>query len=153
MPAQQEIVNLKNSTKLNQSMKTKHHFIIAAVCLIAWLFFYLLGFSSEYFSLWTVPEQVLLSLVSCFSIAPFLIITVMVLLKQDFVKTGVWIAFYASVPFAVADYILVGIIKGEGFEMFITYWYLTLGYFYIWLIGPLIGYILKKISIRFKHRL
>ena len=125
-------------------MKIKYHLIISSVTFFAWLSFYLLGSSSNYFQEWNFSELIILSLLTIFAIAPFISIALMVLIPNKYIKTGIWLAFYASFPFAVYDYIICGIIKGEGLNIFISHWYLTLGYFYVWIIGPFTGYILNK---------
>ena len=70
----------------------------------------------------------------------------MTLIGHDYVKIGVWLAFYASVPLAITDYIIAGIIQKNGIHVFISHWSVTIGYFYVWIIFPLFGYLLVRLK-------
>ncbi len=91
----------------------------------------------------------LLLLLSTFlSILPVITIIVLGFIKVPFLKTSVWFALYASgLPF-ILDYLFIGIIKGEGLHFLVSHWYLTIGYFAVWIELPLIGKSLERISLK-----
>ena len=129
-------------------MKFRQHCILALITIIGWLSFYLVGIPSNYFQEWSLSEQILLSIIGFFSIIPFLAFIVIILINNNFIRTGIWFAFYASIPLAILDYIMIGIIKGEGLYIFISHWYPTIAYIYAWIIGPLMGYTLHKLKFK-----
>ncbi len=63
---------------------------------------------------------------------------------DDYFKTSLWVAFYCSVELFILDYLVVGLIEGEGIGFLISHWILTIGYVEVWVIMPLIGLALKK---------
>lgn len=92
--------------------------------------------------------MLLLLLITFLSIIPILATIVLAFLKVPFLRASVWLAFYASVPLFILDYITVGIIKGEGLHFLVSHWYLTLGYFLVWFELPLLGKSLEKLSLK-----
>lgn len=80
-------------------MKVKKHFIIASITIFAWFVFYLIGLPSDYFLEWNMAEQNLLSLITFFAIVPIIFFVTIVLLIQNYLRTGTWLAFYASMAF------------------------------------------------------
>ncbi len=92
-------------------MNRKNHFILGLIPFCAWLIFYLLGIPSNYYQEWSTAGQVLLSLVTIFGVVPLLTFTTMILIGHDYIKIGLWLAFYASIPLAIIDFIVGGIIQ------------------------------------------
>ena len=127
-------------------MNRKTHFKLVLIVISAWLAYYLIGLPSNYYQEWSTADQILLSLVSAFAVLPFIAFATMTLIGHDYVKIGVWLAFYASVPLAIIDYIIAGIIQKNGIHVFISHWYITIGYFYVWIILPLFGYLLVRLK-------
>ena len=125
-------------------MKSKNHAILILIVFCAWLTFYLIGIPSNYFQDWSTAEQVLLSLITVFAGVPLITFLALIIIGENYFKTSVWLAFYASVPLAIIDFIVCGIIQKGGFNFFISHWYVTLGYFYVWIICPLVGYLLNR---------
>jgi len=125
-------------------MKLKYHLILASIGIVAWAVFYIIGLPSNYFQDWSTSEKILISLITCFGVAPLISIVTMIMLNQDYIKTGIWLAFYTSISLVLIDLVVCGMIQGGGFTIFVSHWYLTLGYFYVWIIGPLMGYSLKR---------
>ncbi len=126
-------------------MPLKNHGTLMLVGLFAWLFFYIIGIPSDYFTKWSLDEKMLLSLVTFFGAVPFVGGLVLIYLGEDYVRTSLWAAFYTSVPLFVLDFFIVGLYKGEGFHFLITHWYITIAYGYVWLELPVIGLALKKL--------
>ena len=127
-------------------MTLRDHCVLGFVGICLWALAFLLGMPSNYFQEWNTVELILLSLVTCFGIAPFIAFVVIILLGRDYLKTGVWLAFYTSVPLAILDFIVLGIIQGKGIGFWASHWYLVLGYIYVWIIGPLVGLSLRKLK-------
>jgi hypothetical protein len=132
----------KNERK--NSVTIKKHLTLYLITFLAWLGFYLLGLPSNYYTDWSQAELILLSLFGVFALFPVVGALVLILMGGDYVRTSFWLAFYASVPLFFYDFIVVGIIDGEGLHFIVTHWYLSLAYLYVWLILPLVGLALQK---------
>ncbi|MCP4539643.1 MAG: hypothetical protein GY832_21105 [Chloroflexi bacterium] len=127
-------------------MNVQKHLTIWLVTFVAWLGFYLLGILSNYYTEWSHAALVLLSLVGFFAVVPLIGCVVLICLGGDHVRTSFWFAFYASIPLFIYDFVLVGIIGGEGFRYLVSHWYLTIAYVYVWIELPIIGLALKKLK-------
>jgi hypothetical protein len=127
-------------------MKFKDHIILILVCTIAWIVFYLIGIPSNYFQTWNHTDQMLLTLITFSALVPLIAFSTIILLNQQYVKTSVWLAFYASVIPLLLDFIVIGILKGYGIHFLISHWYLTVAYVYVWILSPLMGFCVKKLK-------
>ena len=127
-------------------MSIRRHFILLGITFFAWAMYYLLGLPFNYFVDWNVAEKTLLSLISAFAIIPYLAFFVLFFLGSDYLKTSIWFAFYASVLVYILDFIVVGLIEGNGIHFVISHWPQTLGYLYVWISIPLVGSVLERIS-------
>ena len=127
-------------------MNKKRHLILISISFSAWLGYFLLGLPFNYFVDWNVAEKTLLSLISAFAIVPYIAFFVLSFIGADYFKTSIWFSFYASVLVFVLDYIVVGLIQGNGIHFLLSHWPLTLGYFYVWVSIPLVGIALKRSS-------
>lgn len=128
-------------------MNIKKHFILAIIGVLGWMFFYLSGLPSDYYQTWSLSEQILLIWITLFGALPVIFIITIILLKEDYLKTGIWLGFYACVIPFLLDFLVCGLIQGKGFSYLITHWYITVGYLIVW-IGPLLGYALKVFKAR-----
>ncbi len=126
-------------------MNVKKHLIMFLVGFFGWLFFFFLGYPSDYFTEWSLAEKIMLSLITIFAVLPFLGSLVVIFLGGNYIKIALWMAFYASVPLFIYDYITVGIIQGQGLYFLKSHWYITVAYFYVWIELPLIGLALRKL--------
>ncbi len=133
-------------------MKTKNHSFLFFIAVCAWLAFYLIGIPSNYFQDWSTSEQILLSLITFFAAVPLISFVAMIIIGQNYFKIGVWLAFYGSVPLAIIDLIVCGIFQKGEFDIYISHWYLTLGYFYVWIICPLIGFLLDRFKKQIQNK-
>ena len=133
-------------------MKTRHHLILAAISIVLWLLFYLAGLPSDYFQDYGSKEILIVLLISFFGVIPFIAVVVLTFIKLPFLKASVWFAFYTSLPLFILDYIIVGIVAGEGLGFLVSHWYLTLGYFAVWVELPLIGKTLEQLSIKIMNQ-
>lgn len=129
-------------------MKTRHHLSLAAICIVLWLLFYLVGLPYNYFQEFNTIDMLQLLLITFFSVIPFIVVITLSFIKRPFFSTSVWFAFYASLPVFILDYIFVGIIAGEGLNFLFSHWYLTLGYIAVWIEIPIIGKTLEQLSIK-----
>jgi hypothetical protein len=129
-------------------MKTRHHLLLATICILLWACYYLLGIQYDYFQDFSRESMLILLLTTFMGIIPIITIIVLSFIKVPFLRMSVWLAFYASVPLFILDYIFVGIIKGEGLHFLVSHWHLTLGYFLVWFELPLIGKSLEKLSLK-----
>ena len=127
-------------------MTLRNHLILFIVTFFAWAAFYLLGLPFNYFVDWDLAEKILLSLVTAFAIVPYIAFFVLLFLGEDYFKTSIWFAIYASLLVFVLDFIVVGLIEGSGINFIISHWTSTLGYLYVWISIPLVGFALKTIS-------
>jgi hypothetical protein len=126
-------------------MSIQKHIILFVITILVWAIFYLLGLPSNYFVDWNLAEKILLSLVTAFAIVPFIGFFVILFLGGDYFKISIWFALYASVLIFTMDFIVIGLIKGDGISFLMSHWHLTIAYFYVWISLPLIGIALKKI--------
>jgi hypothetical protein len=129
-------------------MKIRYHLLLAAISITLWFIYVLIGLPYNYFQDLGQSEILLLLLISFFGVIPLLAVVVLSLIKVTFLKASVWFAFYASLPLFLLDFFFVGIMKGEGFHFLVSHWYLTLGYFAVWIELPLIGKTLEQLSIK-----
>ena len=97
-----------------------------------------------------MAELILLSLFTIFGFLPGVSALVLIFMNGNYVKTSLWFAFYASVPLCIYDFIVVGVIGGEGFHFIVTHWYISLAYLYVWIILPLVGLALQKSTARMR---
>ena len=127
-------------------MKAKEHLIFLFVGFSAWVLFYLIGLPSGYFSEWNLADQILLSLITFFAVVPLIGFLLILFVGGDHAKKALWLAFYASLPLFVLDYVMTGIIKGEGLHFLVSHWYISIAYLYVWVELPIIGLALKKLT-------
>jgi Na+/melibiose symporter-like transporter len=127
-------------------MNLRKHLILLIVTFFCWTGFYLLGLPFNYFVDWNLAEKILLSLVTAFAIVPYIAFFTLLFLGKAYFKTSIWFAFYASVLIFILDFIVIGLVEGIGIHFVISHWVLTLGYFYVWISIPLVGFALKKLS-------
>lgn len=132
-------------------MNRKRHIILLLIALSAWFVFYLIGLPSKYFQKWSTESQILLSLVTVFAIIPLIAFVTLILIGNHYVKVSKWFAFYASLPLAIIDFIICGIIQKKGLYVFISHWYITIGYFYVWIIIPIVGFTIEKFEKRVRN--
>ena len=67
-----------------------------------------------------------------------------------YLRTSLWMAFYASAPLCLYDFIMVGVIGGEGLHFLVSHWYISLAYLYVWVEIPLIALALQKLHDRMR---
>ncbi len=127
-------------------MNFRKHMILIIVTFFCWAGFYLLGRPFNYFLDWNLSEKILLSLVTAFAIVPYVACFTLLFIGKDYIKTSIWFALYASVLIFILDFIMIGLLEGIGIHFVVSYWVLTLGYFYVWISIPLVGFALKKIT-------
>ena len=127
-------------------MNIRKHLILLLVGISAWLFFYLIGLPSNYFTEWSLADQILISLITFFAVVPAVGFLLLLFLGDDYVETALWVAFYVSAPLFVLDYIVAGVIKGEGLHFLISHWYISIAYIYVWIELPTIGLAIRKLK-------
>ncbi len=125
-------------------MDSKRHLLFLLITISAWVFFYILGIPSDYFLQWSFQEKVLLSLVTFFGAVPLIGFIVMALSGGNYIETGLWLAFYASVPLFILDFMVVGLIQGDGLKFLVSHWYISIAYLYVWAEVPLLGLAMSR---------
>ncbi len=129
-------------------MKIRYHLLFAGICILLWAGFYSIGLPYNYFQDLSHEAMILLLFSTFLVVIPIIAVILFVFIKVTFLRASVWLAFYASVPAFILDFIFVGIVNGEGLHFLVSHWYLTLGYFAVWIELPLIGKSLEKLSIK-----
>jgi len=122
----------------------KKHIITYLITFLVWFIFLLFGLPSDYYLTWSFNAQVWLSIFAFLAIMPITYLVLQNLWKQNYLKNSLWIAFYASFPLAVYDYIYVGIIMEYGHSYIFSHWYLSIFYLIVWVEMPLIGWIMEN---------
>jgi|Deesub1362B_J571_1020462.scaffolds.fasta_scaffold02187_9 hypothetical protein len=125
-------------------MSLKKHIITYIITFVVWFIFLLGGLPSDYYQGWSFSAQVWLCVFAFFLILPLTCIILLKIWKKNYLKSSLWIAFYASVPVALYDYIYVGLMKGLGHSYIFSHWYLTIFYFIVWIEIPLVGWIMER---------
>ncbi len=142
-----------NKNKMKEKIMTiKKHLTTYIITFVIWFIFLLFGLPSDYYQTWTFNAQVCLSIFAFFIILPITYIVLQKVWKQNYFKNSLWIAFYASLPLAVYDYIYVGLIKGYGHSYIFSHWYLSIFYLIVLIEIPIIGYIMERRRLRIKGR-
>jgi len=125
----------------------RKHIVTYIITFAVWFIFLLGGLPSDYYRLWSFSAQLWLSVFAFFLILPLTYIVLRNIWKENYFKSSLWIAFYASVPLVLYDYIYCGLIKGLGYSYIFSHWYLTIFYFIVWIEIPLVGLIMQKILV------
>ncbi len=125
----------------------KKHLILAGGPFFGWLFFYLIGIPSNYFTDWCLADQILLSLITFFAAVPLIGFFILLFVGEDYFKNALWLAFYASFPLFLLDFIIVGIIQGKGIHYLFSHWYISIAYIYVWPEAIIIALALKKLKL------
>jgi len=122
----------------------RNHIVTILVTFSAWFGALLVGLPTDYFLQCSFNEQLLISVLTI----PFTMILSYFLLvyfwKENWIKSSLWIAFYASGPLYIYDYIYLGVIQNLGHSWYLDYWFLTIGYFWVWLVIPIVGLSLQS---------
>jgi hypothetical protein len=129
-------------------MKIRYHLLFAGICILLWAGFYILGLPYNYFQDFSKEAMFLLLLSTFLVVVPIIAVILLAFIKVTFLRASVWLAFYSSVPAFILDFIFVGLVEGEGLHFLASHWYLTLGYFVVWIELPLIGKSLEKLAIK-----
>ncbi len=133
-------------------MKVKQHIILFSIALVVWIGFYALGLPSEYYTKWRTAEKILLTIVTFFGVLPFIAASVLILMKEDYIKVSIWFAFYASIVIMILDVFTEKVIFGIEGNYFLIYWPQTLAYIYAWIIIPFVGLLLKRLTENIKNK-
>ncbi len=56
--------------------------------------------------------------------------------RKEYFKDSLWMAFYFTVPIAIADFIFLGVIKKFGISYFSKFWIITIYYPIFWITIP-----------------
>ena len=127
-------------------MKLHDHLFMFLVGFFGWLSFFLLGYPSNYFTEWNLSQQIVITLITFFAVVPFLGVLVLRYLGGNYFVKALWAAFYASCPLIVLDFVVVGLVQGQGLTYLTSHWYVTIAYFYVWIELPMIGLALRKLK-------
>jgi len=125
-------------------MALNKHLITYIFTFSIWFIFLLAGLQSDYYQTWSFNAQLWLSAFAFFLLLPLTYIVLRQIWKENYLKNSLWLAFYASVPLILYDYIYVVLIKGLGHSYIFSHWYLTIYYFIVWIEIPLVGWVMQK---------
>jgi len=127
--------------------ETKKHILTFIVTFAIWLIFLIAGIPSDYYQLWPLGALIGLCIFVFILIFPLAYFVLIRIWKDKFFKSSLWIAFYASVPLMLYDYIYIGIIKGDGYSFVFSHWYLSIFYVIVWIQIPFLGWVVDKYKI------
>lgn len=68
-------------------MDAKNNQLLFLVGFFGLLFFFLLDYPSNYFTVWSIAEKILLSLITLFAVVPFLAFLAIIFLKGNYLET------------------------------------------------------------------
>ncbi len=127
-------------------MRPKNHLIIIMVVFIAWFAFYLIGIPSDYYLEWPISSRINLLFIGVFGIFPFFCFILCSFFSYNYIKTSLWLAFYASVEVFILDFIMVGIIQGKGIGFIYSHWVQSIGYIIPWISIPLTSLAMNRLK-------
>lgn len=116
-------------------MPLRQHLRLLVLCTLAWLAFWVAGLPDYYRQYSTVTMV-------AFDLA---VLPAMALVFRRYLRmfspdkrrtASLWLAFYATVPIAVYDWLYCGIHLGHGAGYLGAYWYLTVYYLIPWILAP-----------------
>ena len=125
-------------------MKALNHIILFSLCVMIWLIFFSLGLTNNYYQSWNLIQHLINAADVILLMWPLVLIIIKNISNGRYFICSLWFAFYASIPFMILDFIYLHIIKQYDLSYLITYWYLTIFYFIVWVEMPLIGLYLQK---------
>lgn len=124
-------------------MKVKKHIRILIIATLIWLLFLLLGLPDYYLQYsanimiwWTVLLLIPFSIIIWKIFKP--------IKHSRRIKISLWYAFYFSLPLAIYDYLFCGVYLGYGFQFIFIFWFLSVYYLIVWILFPLIAFVLNK---------
>lgn len=126
-------------------MNARKHIALLLQASIVWLLFWLVGLPDYYqqYSPTTLGIlNTLLSLVFCL----FALVMLLRTRAERRMSRAFWLSFYYSVPFAIYDWLYCSVYLGHGPGYLLSYWYLTVYYFSLWLTFLPIAYLLNRFS-------
>ncbi|MFQ5631280.1 MAG: hypothetical protein ACE5I1_21110 [bacterium] len=130
----------------------KKHVATFAITFAIWLIFLLAGLPSNYYLEWAFLAQVWLCIFAFFLILPLTYLILRKIWAEDCFNSSLWLAFYASFPLMIYDYIFVGLIQGFGHAYIFSHWYLSIFYLIVWFEIPFAGWAMDRFGNRFSRQ-
>jgi len=124
-------------------MKTKHHIRILISATIVWFIFFILGLP-DYYLQYSTTTMIWFAILVLFSIS-FIIWFVLKKIKRSRrMNIALWYSFYFTIPLAIYDYLYCGIYLKYGIKFIFVFWILSVYYLILWILFPLIAFILNS---------
>lgn len=99
--------------------------ITVVVATLGWFAFWVFGLPGNYFADYPVSTQIGLSVFAFFIIIAVAYLLLVCVWKDDPITASLWLAFYASVPLIIYDYMYLGVYRNMGHAYLVIHWYLT----------------------------
>ena len=96
-------------------IKINHHLFFLCFATTLWTYFLLGGLSSDYYQTWSfVKALFIIDIIPGIALFPVGYYVHKMMTGYDFLAVSFWVAFYASVPLLVYDYLFIGIHLNKG---------------------------------------
>ncbi len=101
-------------------LEIKYHFVLLSIATMFWTFYFLGGLTSAYYQKWSFISTLIVV-----DILPFLILFPLAkmilkhLIKVNYFRNGILLAFYGSLPLFIYDYIYIVMYLNKDFHSLI----------------------------------
>lgn len=126
-------------------MSIKNHIRVLIFATIAWILFLLLGLP-HYYLQYSIQTMIWFDVLLLLPFSIIIWIVFKPINKSKRRKIALWYAFYFTIPLAIYDYLYCGIYLNYGFRFILVFWFLSVYYLLLWILFPLIAFILNKKS-------
>jgi hypothetical protein len=131
-------------------MRLRTHFNIFAQAVLAWFGFWLLGLP-DYYQQYYAAAVGIGSVILSAAISVLFLFILLRIAPERRLTVAFWLSFYYTLPFALLDTWYCGVYLGHGSSYLLTYWYLTVFYFWPWLTLIPMAVLLQRQSKRLLH--
>lgn len=115
-----------------------HLFLMATTM---WTMFFFAGLPTNYYQSWPIWGQLVgVVIIPAIALGWVAYLRVRAMDAGRAAATSIWMALYFTVPFAIYDWLYLGMHLGAGWSFLSTHWYLSVFYIIPWLLLPLIGF-------------
>jgi hypothetical protein len=126
-------------------MSARKHLNLLLQASIVWLLFWLAGLP-DYFQQYSLVTLGILNTLLSLAFCLFALWALLRTRAERRMSRAFWLSFYYSVPFAIYDWLYCSVYLGHGAEYLLSYWYLTVYYFSLWLTFIPIAHLLNRFS-------
>jgi hypothetical protein len=119
-------------------MRLRGHVQLLVLAIFVWSIFWLLGWPAYYqqysFTFQAVGSALLVPPIAWAGYA-----TIVRAKPERRLTLSLWLSLYATLPFAICDYLYCGLYLGHGTDFPARYWYLTIFYVIPWFLYVPVG--------------